>query len=220
MSAAESHGGFPHNRERWEWASREGHRRWITGNESATHFDQTGWLDALRLVRSCPEYRELTVLEWGCGSGRVTQYLCYLFRHVCAVDIAPGMLRLVEERGLPDTSTHLTTGAELPSGLAVDVVYSYLCWMHNRKRDLTPILQSCRNALRPGGRVLFQLPVYEVPRDPVGFSDLACWTPDEMRDLAERTGFEVVSLQANAGAFRIDAIGPEHFALHEFRPRR
>lgn len=187
--------------------------------EAPEEYDPSGWRCALQLVARCPDYRDLSVLEWGCGSGRVTQYLAYLFRHVWAVDIAPGMVERVRQRRLPNTTAHLTAGSDLPPAASVDVVYSYTCWFHNLKADLVPVLRSCREALRPGGRLLFQLPVYDTPQDPVDFQDIACWTPAEFAELAAATGFTAVRTCANPGTFSHGAVGPNHFELHDWRPR-
>jgi SAM-dependent methyltransferase len=217
LSDLRSHGGFTHNQQWWEWASRDNHRRWITGTDSLEHFDRSGWHDARQLIALCPDYRTQTLLEWGCGSGRVTQYLSFLFRKLWAIDIAPGMIEELQALHLPDTTVYVTGGADLPPRLAVDVVYSCLCWMHNRKADLEPIFRACRSVLGPGGPLIFQLPIYDVPRDPDSFIDVACWTPAELLALAARTGFAVKRMHGNPGAFSIEAIGPHHFSLHEFR---
>lgn len=213
------HEGFAHSRARWDWASSVDHAYWITGSSSPEHFDRSGWLDACHLASLCPGYRDQTILEWGSGSGRVTQYLCRMFRHTHAVDLSSGMLSLLADRRLPDVSLHQTEGAELPAGIVVDVVYSYLCWMHNRKEDLPAILRTCRSILKPTGRLLFQLPVYDEPHAPETFIDAGCWTPREILDLAEDTGFTVTKLTASVGAFTMETIGANHFDLHEWRPR-
>lgn len=213
------HGGFAHSQNRWDWASAVDHALWITGSSSLDAYDRSGWEDSVCLASSCPGYRDQTILEWGCGSGRVTQYLCRMFRHAHAVDISEGMLRLLCRRGLPDLSVHHTSGADLPSEISVDVVYSYLCWMHNRKEDLPAILRTCRQVLKPTGKLLFQLPVYDAPRSPETFMDLACWTPQEFLSLADETGFAVTQMSASVGAFTPSSIGDAHFRLHEWRPR-
>lgn len=219
LESSEKHEGFAHSRARWDRASTDDHAFWIAGSSSLDLFDRSGWDDACRLADLCPGYRDQTILEWGSGSGRVTQYLCRMFRHTHAVDISGGMLSLLARRRLPDVSIHHTDGKELPSGIAVDVVYSYLCWMHTRKEDLPAILRTCRSALKPTGKMLFQLPAYDEPRSPQTFIDLACWTPRELLDLADETGFAVARMTASVGAFAMDAIGANHFGLHEWRPR-
>jgi len=144
--------------------------------------------------------------------------LAYLFRHVWAVDIAPGMIEQVRQRRLPNTSLYLTEGATLPVGVTVDVIYSLKCWFHNLKPDLVSILRSCRLALRPGGRLLFQLPVYDTPREPANFQDIACYNPQELVELAAITGFRIVRMQTNPGTFSHLSVGPNHFLLHEWHP--
>ncbi len=215
----EKHDGFAHNRARWDWASTADYAYLISGASTLEQSDRSGWIDACRVADSCPGYRDATILEWGSGSGRVTQYLCRMFRRTHAVDIAGGMLSLIAERRLPDLTLHQTDGAGLAPGIVVDVVYSYLCWMHNRKEDLPAILRTCRSILKPTGKLLFQLPVYDEPREPQAFSDVACWTPREFLDLADETGFSVARMTASAGAFAMDAVGANHFELHEWRPR-
>ncbi|APW58978.1 class I SAM-dependent methyltransferase [Paludisphaera borealis] len=219
IESSEKHEGFAYSRARWDWASSADHAYWITGTSSVDHFDRSGWADACNLATLCPGYRDQTILEWGSGSGRVTQYLCRMFRRTHAVDISSGMLGLLAQRGFPDLSLHHTDGAELPPGIAVDVVYSYICWMHNRKEDLPAIMRACRAVLKPTGKLVFQLPVYDEPRSPRTFIDTACWTPREFLELAEETGFAVTRMTASVGAFAPESMGANHFDLHEWRPR-
>src|SRR4051794_23691420 len=113
-----THGGFDHIRRCWDRASGDDHALWITGSSSPEHYDRSGWQDVLRLIERCPDYRRQLVLEWGCGSGRVTQYLCYLFREIHAVDIAPGMLNSLRERRLPNLTIWHTRGADIDSSPA------------------------------------------------------------------------------------------------------
>jgi hypothetical protein len=73
--------------------------------------------------------------------------------------------------------------------------------------------------LKPTGKLLFQLPVYDEPRAPQTFIDTGCWAPREFLDLAEGAGFAVTRMTACVGAFSLEAIDPNHFDLHEWRPR-
>lgn len=98
-----------------------------------------------------------TVVDAGCGSGRVTEALAARLPrgHVIAVDAAPGMLAAARER-LGDSVEYLLSDlAELDLGARrVDAVFStaVLHWL----ADVQQAFERFAAMLRPGGRLVAQ----------------------------------------------------------------
>ena len=94
-----------------------------------------------------------TVLDAGCGSGRVTELLIERLPRgkVIAVDSAPAMVAKARERIGDRAQILLQDLAELRVPQQVDAVFSNAVfhWVHDHTRLFTRILQ----ALRPGGRL-------------------------------------------------------------------
>ena len=104
-----------------------------------------------------------TVLEIGCGVGRMTRRLSQLAGRVIAADVSPEMLRRCEGnlRGTDNVDLVLVPGdgrmPEVPDK-AVDVVFSYITLQHvpTKAAQCTYLSESAR-ALKPGGRLAVQL---------------------------------------------------------------
>src|SRR5919107_5044739 len=94
-----------------------------------------------------------TVLDAGCGSGRVTEMLIERVPHgkVIAVDSAPAMVAKAREKIGDRAEVLLQDLAELRLREPVDAVFSNAVfhWVLDHKRLFTRLFE----ALRPGGRI-------------------------------------------------------------------
>lgn len=101
-----------------------------------------------------------TVVEVGCGLGRISQALAEHFGQVVGLDIAP---RLVEEarrrNDCPHVSFEVADGIRLqPQSLTqCDTVFSYEVFYYIPPRALTTYFQDAFRLLRSGGQFVFQL---------------------------------------------------------------
>jgi SAM-dependent methyltransferase len=211
-----------HDRNYWNLMSRgTKYIRAITDQSDPVVYDSRGEADAVRLSEVIPDCANLTVLEWGCGAGRVTKYLDALFKRVIAVDISQGMIGVAQALQPPLVRTEFQViggNAVKLSDHSIDLVYSFVCWMHLMKADLAAVLAECKRVLVPGGRCVFQLPVYAsggLDRNPAAPSSIACWTRAELEALLASQGWTTTTLNVSPGAFDPAACGPSHFALHE-----
>lgn len=104
-----------------------------------------------------------TVLELGCGVGRVSGRLAQHFRSYIGVDISPSHLRIA--------SRHLSSlGCENVQLLPLeeflrdpppfDLLYTILTLQHNPPPVMLMLLRTCLSRLRPGGYAFFQLPCH------------------------------------------------------------
>lgn len=106
--------------------------------------------------------RKLSILELGCGCGRITQSLVENFEHVVAVDISEGNLKIAKENVVSDkVDFELITEVEdylkLPK---VNVIYSYIVLQHNCPPVIEYILRTMMGKLKENGIFMFQIPTY------------------------------------------------------------
>jgi trans-aconitate 2-methyltransferase len=97
-----------------------------------------------------------TVLDGGCGSGRITQTLIERLPRgrVIAVDASPSMVSAAAERLGPDADVRVGDLLELDLGEPVDAVFSTATfhWIADHER----LFQRLHAALRSGGRLVAQ----------------------------------------------------------------
>jgi ubiquinone/menaquinone biosynthesis C-methylase UbiE len=140
--------------------------------------------------------KELTVLEIGCGSGRITRALSELFGQVYAVDISGEMIRQAKESlaDCPNAHVFQNNGSDLSvlGDIQADFAFSYIVFQHIPSRDvIRNYVREVHRLLRPG--VLFKFQVQ-------GWSDMATeaddtwlgvpFSDDDAVAMAEECGFE------------------------------
>jgi ubiquinone/menaquinone biosynthesis C-methylase UbiE len=125
---------------------------WSSGRKDADDF-----MSRMSLNRT----RELSLVEIGCGMGRMTHRFAEIFGSVVAVDVSPEMLKRAESYWghFSHVRFLLGNGRDLhpiPDS-SVDVVISYVCLQHLTRASfvLSYIRESAR-VLRPGGTALLQ----------------------------------------------------------------
>src|SRR5215469_12573811 len=74
--------------------------------------------------------KQMTVIEIGCGSGRITRALAEVFGQVYAVDISAEMIRKAREtlRGFPNAHVFQNNGSDLGvlGDIQADFAFSYI----------------------------------------------------------------------------------------------
>jgi trans-aconitate 2-methyltransferase len=97
-----------------------------------------------------------TVLDAGCGSGRITQALIERLPrgHVIAVDESPSMIDAARERLGPDADLRVADLLALELDQPLDAIFSTATfhWIADHQR----LFARLRAALRPGGRLVAQ----------------------------------------------------------------
>jgi SAM-dependent methyltransferase len=104
-----------------------------------------------------------SILEIGCGVGRMTRRLAELFGHVVAVDISAEMLKRCQENlaAFDNVTYGLVSGDGTLTGLenqSLDAVFSYITLQHvPRQRAQLWYLSESARVLRSGGRLGIQV---------------------------------------------------------------
>jgi len=160
--------------------------------------------------------RSMTVLEIGCGAGRVTRALSQVFGHVYGVDISGEMVRQATAAlaGTPNVRILQNNGMDLSvlGRTRFDFAFSSIVFQHIPSREvIESYVRDVHRLLRPGR--LFKFQVQGATSLDASAHDSwvgVPWSADEARDLAVRRGFEP---RYAHGA------GSQYFWLWYFKPK-
>lgn len=159
---------------------------------------------------------ELTILDYGAGPGRVSVELIRRFRRTILADTNPHFLELAGTL-LGPGAYELLEVDPIPSELPpADVVLCVNLFVHLDPAAIGELLKVFARALRPGGLVAVQIPVYDLPRATENWTGINVITPATLTALAAGAGLEVLELRTNPGRFVYPG-GPNHHRLHLLR---
>lgn len=105
-----------------------------------------------------------TVVDIGCGAGRIASAMHDDFDQVIGIDVSPGMLELARSND-PSGDYRLADGLRLPvDDASVDCVFSAHVFQHFDSLSIAASnLREVGRVLRPGGSVLIEAPVHRWP---------------------------------------------------------
>jgi ubiquinone/menaquinone biosynthesis C-methylase UbiE len=140
---------------------------------------------------------DMSILEIGCGAGRMTLALSRIFGRVEAVDISPEMIAQarVALAGCANVHLYVNNGTDLSmfSGDTFDFAISAIVFQHIPRHAIVEnYIRETWRVLRADSLFKFQLqgcPIAEKLADTwvgVGFNE------KQMRDIAARSGFEII----------------------------
>lgn len=171
--------------------------------------------------------RDASVVEYGCGVGRVTMPLAGLVGQLTAYDLSEPHLKLAQARAaqLARTNVRLVL---LTSPLAAefapcDLFYSRIVLQHNPPPIIGHVLRRLIRALRPGGIGIFQVPTYRVgyrfrvadylssPR-PLDM-EMHCFPQPDLLSLIAEEGAQVVQVRDDNATGRADLFVSNTFVI-------
>ena len=185
-------------------------REWDAATYDRVSAPQVEW--ALKVLERLPLRGDETVLDAGCGSGRVTRLLLERLPrgHVVAVDSAPSMVEHAREALDPAHATVLQANlTELVLDEPVDAAFSNAVFHWIGDHDA--LFARLHAALRPGGRLVaecggegnvrrFHDAANEVGAEPPYADHLAAWkgpwhfaSAEETAERLERAGFTEIA---------------------------
>ncbi len=209
----------------WDRRARENARHYVlTGQESWTDEEfyragevtmQEDVFNDLDNICQGKNPKDMTVLEIGCGAGRVTRAFAKFFGHVYAADISREMVaqarRAVAE--FPNAHVIRNNGKDLRAiggrwrrwlglqpSISFDFAFSTMVFQHIPSRAIVEnYVRETHALLRPGGLFKFQVQgSQEVERQAADTWVGASFSETEAREMAERCGFEM-RYQAGVG---------------------
>lgn len=158
--------------------------------------------------------KSMTVIEIGCGSGRITRALAEVFGQVYAVDISGEMIRQATEslRDVPNAHPFQNNGSDLRvlGDIQADFAFSYIVFQHIPSKEVIySYVRDVARLLKPGALFKFQVQGYrdEDPAAPDTWVGVD-FTDQDAIDMAEACGFEA--------RYRIGA-GEQYFWLWYFK---
>ncbi|MBA3832467.1 MAG: class I SAM-dependent methyltransferase [Chthoniobacterales bacterium] len=129
----------------------------IGGVDEESWFEVTGLETKEALASTVGIHQNDTVVEIGCGVGRVGKQLAPLCRKWVGCDVSAHMLKLAAQRlkGLGDVELREISGFDLQplANDSADVVYSTVVFMHLEEWDRYNYVLEAFRVLRPGGRI-------------------------------------------------------------------
>lgn len=195
----------------WSPDDQRAARGLILNEEDEAVFERTGREDAERLAAHADG--AATVLDYGCGIGRVALHMAPRYGRLWAVDASPAMLAMAAERlaGRPSVRLSRSTGTGIPEvpSESVDFVYSLLVLQHVEREDAFAILREFHRVLRPGGRAYLTYPNLLSDAYLRAFLDYVetgqaanpararMYTPQEVERLVVAAGFTVDALDGD-----------------------
>jgi len=160
--------------------------------------------------------KQMTVLEIGCGSGRITRALSEVFGEVYAVDISGEMIRQAAKalHDRPNAHVFQNNGADLAvlGDIQIDFAFSFIVFQHIPSREIIrSYVREVHRLLRHGGLFKFQVRGW---MEDIETGHYDTWigvpfTDAEAVEMAESSGFEP--------RYRIGA-GSQYFWLWYFKP--
>ncbi|MDA8039778.1 MAG: class I SAM-dependent methyltransferase [Actinomycetota bacterium] len=132
----------------------------IYNTDRLESLDEGGRWDAERLEKYYS--RDSTVLDLGCGIGRIAQYVAPRCDHFWAVDVSQSMLDMARERlGAAKRVSYAlcedVAFASVPSD-SVDLAYAVLVLQHLEREDAFLLLEELRRVIKRSGVVVVTYP--------------------------------------------------------------
>lgn len=153
--------------------------------------------------------KDMTVLEIGCGAGRVTRALAGFFGKVYAVDISSEMVRRARSalRDYPNAQVFRNNGKDLSAirggwwqrlakkqkEIRFDFAFSCIVFQHIPSREIIEnYVREVNRVLKPGALFKFQVQGYATVEVKPGDTWVGMpYTRREAIEMAERCGFEM-----------------------------
>jgi SAM-dependent methyltransferase len=189
-----------------------------SGAASEAAFTMSGVEAARAIAELLPLAEYPTLIDFGAGVGRVARPLHDLGYRVVAVDAMPAMVKAGRQRcgeceWIQDDGLDLARQVKPLADAAVALaVFPHMPYKAGRR-----VLSGLAAAVRSGGAVALQIPLYDVARQPRDWIDVGVWTLDLLRVTADQAGLVVEQASTNPGEFSYAAVGENHGRLHLLR---
>lgn len=146
--------------------------------------------------------KERTVVDIGCGIGRMDEFVAPRCGRLIGVDVSGEMVQRAAERlaHLPNVEFVEGDGFSLPvPDQEADLVFTHIVLQHTPRHVTLGYLAEAFRVLRPGGDFLFQMPeaVPGAPADPPGDDtfEMRFWSEADLRAAVVALGFECRSVR-------------------------
>jgi SAM-dependent methyltransferase len=138
--------------------------------------------------------KDKIVLEIGCGTGRITEFISKNCKKVIAVDISEEMINEGQERLKNLTNIDFVAGNGLNYPIednSVDFVFSYIVFQHMpNKKVVEENLKNAKRVLKEGG--IAKIQVRGLPTSKLNWFYGPSFTKREIEKLVKKVGFKIL----------------------------
>lgn len=145
------------------------------------------------------DWKDKTVVELGCGAGRMTEFIAKDVKFIQAVDISAEMINRLHQRlGYQRNIEALCIIRDYSviSDISVDLIISFLVFQHTPEDMVERLFEDGRRILKQGGYYFFQIPLSEThkcaPCNDANSLDMVYWTLEEIKELANKYHFKII----------------------------
>ena len=226
------------HRKFWDRAATVDAIRAIADQDDEESFETSGKVDAEGLLGLLPSGGG-SVLEIGCGIGRILQHLAPHCTELHGIDISAEMIEQARRRlgYLPNIHVHVGNGYDLAplDDESMDAVFSHVVFQHMPRTTAYNYFVETMRVLRPGGLFRFQVPNILADEGFHAFHHFTqpwfvehpypmhFYTPVEVASLLVRAGFwveavdgQIVALARKTGTAGVDPASGERLAGLEY----
>ena len=140
--------------------------------------------------------KQQRIVEIGCGTGRITEFLSKEVEFMYATDISMKMLNRFNDRlSLSNVALVCSDNISFIPDESVDMILSMLVFQHNPEHLVYEFFDEGSRILKPGGHYVFQLTAqdkHQVVQDNRA-TDMVRWTVDEVKSIAEKYNFKMLN---------------------------
>lgn len=184
-----------------------------SGNIDDEAYELSGFQAARKVLRVLPPPSFLTILDFGCGDGRVLRHLAGRYHGALGFDTSPGMVTACQRNVPVATVSNSLTAL---TGEDVDAIFSFAVFIHHTHDSGKTMLKQLAH-LFPNAVLALQIPLYETAREPMNWTDVGVWTLPMLESAAEGAGLVVERAFVSPGHFSYDRIGHSHNELQVLR---
>jgi 2-polyprenyl-3-methyl-5-hydroxy-6-metoxy-1,4-benzoquinol methylase len=156
------------------------------------------------------EVNKLTIIDFGCGNGRVSIPLSEFVKTVYAVDFVPEMVNQIISKSNIERITTEDGTADFNIDEKADIGFTISVFIHNTYIDGCKIVESISKNIKPGGLLFLDIPLYEKSKEPKHWIDVGVWTFEQLKDCAEKNNLLIIESWQNDGEFGTGNIGVNH----------
>lgn len=127
-------------------------------------FDQQIRYFKREIIPHLPKNKDAAILDLGCGTGSMLGALkSEGYTNILGIDVSEDQIRVAAEMGVTETIQGDIHDHLLEQREAYDVIIGIDIIEHFSKDELVHLLDLVKNALKPGGKVVFRTPNMDSP---------------------------------------------------------
>lgn len=151
--------GVEKPREYWnELSNKETWKEYILPKRTDEQFDNEGLLEAHRLFYFLG--RNKNIIDYGCGIGRVTQYVSLYSRNIIGLDVCKKYIEIAKKQNVQKNVKFYEIASYAKNNTA-DFLYCLMVLQHNDDLNREKIMLHIHSLLKNGGEAIIQFPRIE-----------------------------------------------------------